>query len=93
MAKQEIKYDGSDAEMMRLDLIDETGNVNNKRRNEFNQYMARVWQKNHPEEKSPYAEKFPANDELEKRLANHEERTKRKSIWGFLMGHRNAKEN
>ncbi len=48
MAKQEIKYDGSLAEMMRLGLVDESGTENNKMRNEFNQYMKKVWEKNHP---------------------------------------------
>ena len=51
MAKQEIKYDGSLAEMMRLGLVDESGTENNKMRNEFNQYMKKVWEKNHPKNK------------------------------------------
>jgi hypothetical protein len=46
--KQEITYDGTDAELIRLGLIDECGNVNNKMRNAFNLYMKRVWDKNHP---------------------------------------------
>ncbi len=55
---QNIKYDGSDAEMLRLNLIDEFGNVINARRNDFNHYMATVWAKNHPNEKSPYVAKL-----------------------------------
>ena len=47
MAKEEIKYDGSDAEMMRLGLIDESGCENNKRRNELNQYLSHVYQHAH----------------------------------------------
>ena len=47
-AKQEIKYDGSSEEMIRLGLIDEAGNVNNKMRNEFNLYMKEVYEKAHP---------------------------------------------
>ena len=48
MANNEIKYDGSYAEMIRLGLIDETGCENNKRRNELNQYLSRVYQRAHP---------------------------------------------
>ena len=48
MAKQEIKYDGSSEEMIRLGLVDEAGNVNNKMRNEFNLYMKGVYEKAHP---------------------------------------------
>ena len=47
MNKQEIKYDGSMAEMMRLGLVDESGCENNKMRNELNQYLACVFQKTH----------------------------------------------
>ena len=43
-----VKYDGSYEEMKRLELIDDAGIVNNKKRNEFNQYMARAWEHNHP---------------------------------------------
>jgi len=71
MAKEEkIKYDGSDEEMMRLGLIDETGTVNNKRRHEFSLYMAKVWQKTHPDEKSPYTEKFPDKGDVTEYFAN-----------------------
>ena len=45
---QDIKYDGSYAEMIRLGLIDEMGCENNKRRNELNQYLATVYQKTYP---------------------------------------------
>ena len=44
MANQEIKYDGSDAEMMRLGLVDESGTENNKMRNQYNQYRACMYQ-------------------------------------------------
>ena len=50
MAKdQGIKYDGSVEEMTRLGLVDESGSMNIKRRNEFNQYMKVVWNKTHPQ--------------------------------------------
>ena len=50
MAKdQKIKYDGSIEEMHRLNLCDESGSINIKRRNEFNQYMKVVWDKAHPQ--------------------------------------------
>ena len=48
MANQEIKYDGSNEEMIRLGLIDEAGIENNKRRNELNRYLSCVYQKRHP---------------------------------------------
>ena len=92
MAKeQEIKYDGSIEEMMRLGLVDESGSMNPKRRNEFNQYMATVWEKEHPNEKSPYAEKFPTEDQTkeyfeEREKKQAERKIKRKSFWDKLMG-------
>ena len=91
MAKeQEIKYDGSDAEMMRLGLINEMGEVNNKRRNEFKQYMARVWEKNHPGEKSPYADKYPSKEETQQYFQNQEvkkkDETKRVGILKRIFG-------
>ena len=45
MANQEIKYDGSHNEMMRLGFVDESGCENNKMRNEYNQYRACIYQK------------------------------------------------
>lgn len=50
MQKQDIKYDGSQEEMIRLGLIDEAGCENNKCRNELNQYLARVYQYAHPQQ-------------------------------------------
>ena len=41
----DIKFDGSADEMMRLGFVDETGTENNKMRNEFNLYRARVAQR------------------------------------------------
>lgn len=92
MSKQEIKYDGSDEEMIRLGLIDETGNVNNKMRNQFNEYMKVVWEKEHPNEKSPYAEKYPTDDDLREYFASKEKHkveraAKRHAFWDRFFGH------
>ena len=48
MKEKEIKYDGSESEMIKLGLVDEMGCENNKRRNELNQYLACVFQKAQP---------------------------------------------
>lgn len=45
MTDQEIKYDGSDSEMIRLGLIDESGSLIVERRNEYKEYMQMVQQK------------------------------------------------
>ena len=45
MTNQEIKYDGSDSEMMKLGLIDESGSLIVERRNEYKEYMQMVQQK------------------------------------------------
>ena len=42
MAEQTIKYDGSETELKRLGLIDESGSMNVKMRNEYNEYMSQV---------------------------------------------------
>lgn len=88
--KEEIKYDGSDAEMMRLGLINEMGEINNKMRNEYNQYMARVWAKEHPNEKSPYAEKYPSREETEEymhsRAEKNQDEIKRRGFLRNLFG-------
>ena len=91
MAKEEIKYDGSTEEMLRLGLIDEAGNVNNKMRNEFNQYMKAVWKKEHPNEESPYEEKYPSDDDLKQYFANQEKHkvervARRRAFWDRVLG-------
>jgi len=45
MPGQEIKYDGSDSEMMKLGLIDESGSLIVERRNEYKEYMQMAQQK------------------------------------------------
>jgi len=89
--KEEIKYDGSTEEMMRLGLIDEAGNVNNKMRNQFNQYMKVVWEKEHPGEMSPYNDKYPTDDDLREYFANQEKlkverTTRRRAFWDRVFG-------
>ena len=44
MTDQKIKYDGSDSEMIRLGLIDESGTLIVERRNEYKEYMRIVQQ-------------------------------------------------
>ena len=90
MKKEEIKYDGSFEEMFRLGLVDETGSEINSRRNELNQYMATVWAKNHPNEKSPYAEKIPSTEDV-KEYFEKREKEKAASIssrrfWSRIFG-------
>ena len=46
MKEQDLKYDGSDNEMMRLGLIDESGSLVVERRNEYKEYMQIVQMKN-----------------------------------------------
>ncbi|MBR2286051.1 MAG: hypothetical protein IJ866_01165 [Alphaproteobacteria bacterium] len=91
MKEHEIKYDGSDAEMMRLGLIDEMGNVNNKRRNEFNQYMSTVWEKNHPhasESNAQYSEKSNLEEYFAERARKRAERSARwRALWNKVFCH------
>lgn len=69
MVTQTITYDGSDTEMMRLGLVDEMGVINSNCRNEYNQYMARVWAKKHP---TPALNNTVRSDSLETYFAKHE---------------------
>ena len=44
MTDQQIKYDGSESEMLKLGLIDESGSLIVERRNEYKEYMRIVQQ-------------------------------------------------
>jgi len=65
--EQEIKYDGSFEEMIRLGLIDETGAVNTARREDYNIYMNKVWLKEHPEAAKSHVE-YPSNKDVQEYL-------------------------
>jgi hypothetical protein len=45
MSDNKIKYDGSDSEMTRMGLIDESGSLIVERRNEYKEYMQIVQQR------------------------------------------------
>lgn len=48
MPRKNLSYDGSDTEMLRLGLIDESGSLIVERRNEYKQYMQIVQIKKMP---------------------------------------------
>ena len=92
MVNNEIKYDGSHEEMVRLGLVDETGSLNVKQRNQFRMYMARVWEHEHPNQRSPYAEQSQINEETKEYLAERAHRreqsiAQRRAFWNMVLGH------
>ena len=81
--KQTIKYDGSEKEMLRLGLIDESGNMNVKRRNEYKEYMSMVDARN----LSKQGQDFPDRERLEEYFSEKERKKARNVAWfGRLFG-------
>jgi len=60
MPRKNLSYDGSDTEMLRLGLIDESGSLIVERRNEYKQYMQIVQMK-----KIPHNTNVPDREKLE----------------------------
>lgn len=81
--KQQIKYDGSESEMLRLGIIDESGNMNVKRRNEYKEYMSMVDAK----KLSKQGQDFPDREKLEEYFDNRERRkAKNHAFFSKLFG-------
>jgi hypothetical protein len=69
MTRQNLNYDGSDAEMLRLGLIDESGSLIVERRNEYKEYMQIVQMKKIPEKNdAPDREKLEEFFQVKERL-------------------------
>ena len=88
MAKEkEIKYDGSLDEMMRLGLVDESGTEINTRRNEINDYMNKVWLKQHPTEHKHEKRDFPKKDPLDEYFEERaQKKAERRAKVGRILG-------
>ncbi|MBO4625976.1 MAG: hypothetical protein J5679_01710 [Alphaproteobacteria bacterium] len=76
MAKQNLVYDGSDAEMLRLGLIDESGSLIVERRNEYKEYMSIVQMK-----KTPIKQDAPDFENLEEFFKTKEKIRAERIAW------------